>query len=456
MGTMKNRAPVQGPIRRRTPLLWLAAVGVACIAAAHQPEDPAKPSPGAIGPAPKADAPKAPAESEPQVPVTVDRDVEATEAEVMLLDGKRISGELVDQNLERIVIAIAGIQTTFKMDTVDKVRILAPVQDRYEMYKATIDPEDIDNRLKLAKWVFGRGRYDLALQEVEHVLKLEPGNPDAKELKNLVHAQQAVAAQKVAAKQGTGVQVPQVPDFPLLTKEQINLIRVFEVDLKNPPRMLIQQDTIRRFLDKYAGTVVEGKGQVPVNPSGRALFFRMTPAEVLSWMFDLKAREFYPEVSVLENPKSFQMFRDRINRHWLINSCATAKCHGGEDAGRLWLYNRQQSSDAAAYTNFLILERFRLSNGQPLINYNEPSRSPLLEYGLPRDLAVNKHPEVPPSRGKWQPVFRGVEDDRFTQAAEWMKSMYPKRPDYPIDYKTPVPNAKLPHSLGPDGKPVER
>ncbi|HYE62410.1 MAG TPA: hypothetical protein VD997_10470 [Phycisphaerales bacterium] len=462
---MKTQAPMQGHHRRRTPLLWLAAVGLACIAATQpeqptaQPETP-RPSPGDVGPANPAAAPQpapatAPDAPEEQVPVTVDRVPEPTEAEVILLDGKRISGELVDQSLERIIISIAGIHTTFKMDTVDKVLILAPVQDRYQTYKGMIDPQDVENRLKLAKWVFGRGRYDLALLEVEHVLKLEPANPDAKELKNLVHAQQAVAAQK-AAKREPGAKHPKAPEFPLLTKEQINLIRVFEVDLKDPPRMIIEQDTIRRFLDKYAGIVVEGKGPVPVNPAGRALFFRMSSAEVLSWMFDLKAREFYPEVQVLENPRAFQMFRDRINRHWLINRCATDQCHGGQDAGRLWLYNRQQASDAAAYTNFLILERFRLANGQPLINYNEPTRSPLLEYGLPRDLAVNKHPEVPPSRGNWQPVFRSVEDDRFTQAVEWMKSMYPKRPDYPIDYKAPAPTPKKPHGLGPDGKPVER
>jgi hypothetical protein len=462
---MKPPAPSSGSPRRRAHLAtWLlAAAGLACIATT-QPENPPPPSPGEVGPAIPRPAPEVPSEAVPteepephQVPVTVDRLPEETEAEVILLDGKRMSGVLVEQNQQHVVISIAGIKTTFKMDTIDTVRVLAPVQDRYEMLKAVIDPEDIDGRLRLAEWVFNRGRYDLALKEIDHVLSLEPANPKAKDLENLVHAQQAVAAQKVAEKGGKGgVRANKLPDFPLLSKEQINLIRVFEVDLKNPPRMIIDQDTIGRFLDKYGGTVVEGKGPVPVNAAGRSLFFRMSAPEVLSWMFELKAREFYPEVQVLENPKSFQMFRDRINRNWLVTYCANIKCHGGEDAGRLWLYNRQQSSDAAAYTNFLILERFRLANGQPLINYNEPNRSPLLEYGLPRDLAVNKHPEVPPARGKWQPVFRGVEDDRFTQAVEWIKTMYPKRPDYPIDYKVPVPKPKLPHGLGVDGEPVAR
>jgi hypothetical protein len=396
---------------------------------------------------------------EPQQPAqpVADQSEEPSEAEIILRDGKRISGLLVNQNKDQVVISIAGIETTFSMEVVDRIRILPPVQERYEALRETFDPEDIEGRLRLAEWVRSKGRLDLALREIEEVLALEPNNPHAKDLQNLVLAQQAVANQKVYPREDRPPPPGKPSNFPLLTKEQINLIRVFEVDLKNPPRMLIERATVERFLDKYGGTVVEGRGPIPVTPNGRQLFLRMKPEEVLSWMFDLKAREFYPEVTVLENPRSLQMFRDTINRNWLVNSCATNRCHGGEEAGRLWLYNRQQASDPAAYTNFLILERFRLSTGQPLINYNEPARSPLLHMGLPRDQAIFKHPEVTGrGRGPWTPTFRSQEDYRFVQAVEWIKSMYPKRPDYPIDYQPPVPKPKIPQGLGPDGQPVDR
>ncbi len=424
--------------RPRTParlLPWLlaAAGAVASLGLAPQPEPPA--------PAPE----QAPQPAEP------------SEAEIILRDGKRMAGVLVEQNKDRVVIAIAGIETTFPMDSVDRIRILPPIQERYEALRDSIDPEDIEGRLRLAEWVRAKGRFDLALIEIEGVLVQEPGNPHAKEMQNLVLAQQSVASQRVSARHDRPLPPGKASDFPLLNSEQINLIRVFEVDLKNPPRMLIERATIERFLDKYGGTVVEGKGPIPVTPNGRQLFLRMKPAEVLSWMFDLKAREFYPEVMVQENPRSFQVFRDRINRNWLVNSCATNRCHGGEEAGRLWLYNRQQSSDGAAYTNFLILERFKLSTGQPLINYNEPARSPLLHLGLPRDQAIFKHPEVAgPGRGQWTPTFRSLEDERFVQTVEWIKSMYPKRPDYPIDYQVPTPQPRSPHGMGADGQPVDR
>jgi hypothetical protein len=138
-------------------------------------------------------------------------------------------------------------------------------------------------------------------------------------------------------------------------------------------------------------------------------------------------------------------FRDDVHRTWLINTCATTKCHGGEDAGRLWLYDRKTASDTAAYTNFLILDRFRLpgEDGKlsvPLINYNEPASSPLLQLGLPREEATFKHPEITGStRAKWRPAFRSTDDERFKQAVAWIKEMYAKRTNYPIDYTPPSP-----------------
>ena len=34
-------------------------------------------------------------------------------------------------------------------------------------------------------------------------------------------------------------------------------------------------------------------------------------------------------------------------------------------------------------------------------------------------------------------------EGRFQQALEWIKSMYEKRADYPIDYKPPVPQPRV-------------
>src|SRR5207237_6392846 len=53
------------------------------------------------------------------------------------------------------------------------------------------------------------------------------------------------------------------------------------------------------------------------------------------------------------------------------------------------------------------------------------------------DQALIKHPELSgANKGKWRAVFRGQEDEHFQQALDWIKAMYEKRADYPIDYRT--------------------
>ena len=324
------------------------------------------------------------------------------------------------------------------------------VQERYRDLRAAITDDDIDGLLRLAEWVRAKGYLNLAQQNVDAVLKQEPTNRAALELRTIIVEQKKVNALRSVPRpvapprvstDGETAPAPRArPDaFPLLTDEQINIIRVLEVDLNNPPAMLIKRDTVKRFLDKYEGTVVEGRGIVPVSPEARDQFYRLRPAQALQWFFDLRAREFYPEVQVLENPRSMRLFRDNINRTWLVNSCATSKCHGGDDAGRFYLFNKNQSSDRAAYTNWVITDQFRTSDGRPLIDIQNPKLSPLLQMGLPRDRAVLKHPVVEGGGRRWQQVFDGEEDRRFRLAVEWIQSLYANRSGYPITYTPPTP-----------------
>jgi hypothetical protein len=122
-----------------------------------------------------------------------------------------------------------------------------------------------------------------------------------------------------------------------------------------------------------------------------------------------------------------------------MNGCATTRCHGGEEAGRLYLYNKSPASDRSAYTNFFIIEKFRTAQGMALIDYNEPRRSPLLQMGLPRDKATIKHPDVGGAGRRRAPAFTSEDDPRFRQAVAWIRTMYPNRPEYPIEYTPPVP-----------------
>lgn len=448
--------------RHTTHLLLLCAL-TALTPAAHAQTPPPQPTPPPTLPP----AQPAPSDEDP---------TEEHETELVLKDRRRVSGKLVEVTSESVVLAISGIPTVFKLDNIEAIRALPTVEERYNDLRAAIADDDIEGLLRLAEWVRQRGRLTLALKDVDTVLAREPANRAANELKTIIVEQQKLNALKATKPKPQTTPDPKPPTnptskpatkpatkpnaqpdegpepgptrprpaadtFPLLTDEQINLIRVFETDLKDPPAMVVKRETVTRFLDKYEGTIVEGKGIVPVSPEAREQFYRLRPSQVLSWFFDLRAREFYPDVQVLENPATMRQFRDNVHRTWLINSCATSKCHGGEEAGRLYLYNKNQASDRAAYTNWVIIDQFKTSDGLPLIDFKDPARSPLLQMGLPRDKAIIKHPNAEGAGRRWIPIFDDQNDRRYRAAVDWVLSLYPNRAGYPIDYKPPVPKA---------------
>ncbi|MEO0629214.1 MAG: hypothetical protein AAFY46_00620, partial [Planctomycetota bacterium] len=133
-------------------------------------------------------------------------------------------------------------------------------------------------------------------------------------------------------------------------------------------------------------------------------------------------------------PDALARFRSDVYGTWLARGCSSFRCHGGSEAGRLRL-PRSRTTDPKVYlTAMLILETYRTNEGMPLINFEEPSQSVLLQAGLPRHLSASPHPEIP----GWRPVFRSTNDGRFRDGVEWIDAMYTPRPDYPIDYNPPT------------------
>lgn len=366
--------------------------------------------------------------------------VPGTETDVVFKDGRRVRGLLIEQSRDRVILSIRGVTTPFSMDGVERVSRVPSVEEQYKLLRDATDAEDIEQIIRLSTWLRDKGRLDLALWEVERALLLEPRHPQAKELKVLIVEQRKVNMARGRTEPDDSGPAGAAPkfSFPVLTNDQINLMRVYEIDLKDPPRLIIPPDVGRRFLNSYAGKDIEGLGTVPSSAEARELFLRQKPADMLAWLFAARARELYPDIRVRENPRSMRVFIRDVHANWLINTCATSTCHGGEEAGRLWLTQRDPRGDQSAYTNFLILERFRTNDGLGLIDYEAPERSPLLDFGLPRDQALFKHPEVAGlGKGRWRPAFAGKDDERYQRALDWIKSMYRPRTAYPVEYEPP-------------------
>lgn len=403
------------------------------------------PAPAAAPAAAPTPEPKPAAEPIPTgAPAAAAASDDPVETEVTLHDGRTITGEFVRKDSTKLWLRIAGIETPLSLSDVDRVVQLPSVEARYEQLRNSIEPKDVDALVRLSQWLLARKRYALALLEVDRALEVDPRNPAALQHRTLVLESARIAeatkdtdtdqnAQSDATPDSTDADPVVAPkeEWPFLTPAQINLIRVYEVNLKSPPRMFISRDTLDRFLDRYAG-----QGSIPATKEGRDAFIRLRPARQLEAMFSVRAREFYPEVRITENPESFKNLRDDVLRGWVINSCATTQCHGGAQAGRLQLIPIRPGSDEAVYTNFLILDRFRTSDGLPLIDYSQPARSPLLHMALDPRISLFPHPNTEGPK-RWQPVFRSEKDDKFQRTVSWIKSMFQPRPEYPIEFTPP-------------------
>ncbi len=469
---------------RKTVVAWACVAVAACAAWAVQPQSPPPPSSlpasqpvDAAKPASVAEPVTKPAEANPQAqpdaatpkvdppaaikPGVVDRSVPQEfkvpadvdiEAAVYLKDGRRMAGMLVSRDRKETIIRIAGINSSIAAELIDRVEVLPPVLERYKELRATIKDDDVDRLLLLVDWLGSRKQFEQALMELDLIDKQQPVNAQARKLRTQITQQMEVeqaAKEKRNAggvpKGAPGLTVPVAPGFSVLTADDVNLVRVYQVDLDNPPKLVMPREMVDELIKRYADSA-----KIPTTEEGRQGLYRKRPSQILRLAFELKARELYPQVKVMEEPPQMKLFRDNVWRGWVSSSCATTKCHGGEEAGRLWLLNRKTSADATVYTNYMIMHKFKLADGTPLLNYEKPAESPLLQMAMKGGVSTRPHMRIDQiEKGEtFKAVFTSAEDRRFQEAVQWLKAMYvPEGREYPIDYTPPMSaaaRAKLP------------
>jgi hypothetical protein len=354
--------------------------------------------------------------------------------EVRLLTGARVAGELVREDDEQIVLEVGGVNIIVAKGRIARIDRLPSVEAQYRANRRLIGDHDVGQLLRLVDWLIEQDRLHIALEELDAILGRAPGHLEAAQTR--VHVQAKLDLKRRKADPDAARREPPVDPFPLLDEDQVNLLKVYEVDLANPPRMLIEKDTIRRLIAAFADDP-----RIPQTPEGREALLSRRPPEILALMYELQARDFYGEVRVLDMPLAFKRFRQDVHG-WLLNRCATPRCHGGADAGRLQLANPpfRANRDEVMLTNFLIIERFRTSDDKPLIDYDRPERSPLIHLAVMRENSLYPHAAVPGPAGRgdlWSQQFRTERDPGALHTQAWVRSMYLPRPDYPIDYTPP-------------------
>lgn len=377
---------------------------------------------------------------------------------VQLRDGTIVRGEILKDSLEEVEFKVDSVRGRVPREKVYRVMLELEFDTRYARIKAAIAPEEHGRRLGLARWLTDQGRLDLAIMELEALMRdgdVDEAREMLREINARVKLEKSVKESKqLAANKGnspteTGVStaspsdsakgatgngaprmVPTTRDMlpkDLLSNEDVNLIRVYEIDFKDPPRITVSPEGVRQLILRYGSSAL-----VPATTQDRNALYSKGSVEIARLMFDLKARDLYNYIEVEEDPTSVAKFRTRVHNSWLISNCATSRCHGGVDAGRFFLYTGNAKDQRIRYTNLLTLLNFKV-DGKPLVNFEDPPNSLLIQYAMTRSSARYPHPDV---KG-WKPVLSVSTPQLLQDTLDWIRSMYQPRPEYPVKYVAP-------------------
>lgn len=405
---------------------------------------------------------------------------------VQLRDGTVVRGEIIRDTLEEVEFKVDTVQGKLPRSQVYRVVLELDFDARYARIKSAISPEEHGRRLGLARWLTDQGRMDLAIMELESLLRdadIEEARDMLRDINARVKLAQAVEANKrnhakpatdggnaasqpattpganpagagsTASNPPKGTAATEAPKGPptsremlpkdLLSNADVNLVRVYEIDFKDPPRMTVSPEGVRQLILRYGSSAL-----VPADSQARNALYSKTGTELAHLLFDLKARDLYGYIEVDEDPASIAKFRTRVHNSWLIGNCATSRCHGGVDAGGFFLYTGNAKDQRIRYTNLLTLLNFKV-DGKPMVNFEDPPNSLLIQYALPRTTARYPHPDV---KG-WKPVFNNSTPQLMQDTLDWIRSMYQPRPEYPVKYVPPklnAPDRATPGADGPD------
>jgi tetratricopeptide (TPR) repeat protein len=348
-------------------------------------------------------------------------------------DGRTIEGDITEKNSEVVITTKAG-SLTLSLTDVASITYAASIKEQYQQRVAALPKgAGAKTHVDLARWLYDNKEYDLARTELDKALELDANNSDAFALKQAVErsmiwdrAKQKTPASSVGESATTR---PAAKDRRVLDADQINAIRQAELKESDRPRVRIDADLRRRYI-QHAGLQPAKFALLPDGQKALEILKNGTP-------------EMRRDLRILSDPAPLLRFKTRI-QPIVLNGCATASCHGGPNAGTFQLYNPAEN-EAATYTNFYILTQYNPHlNGaiRKSIDRQQPSESLLVHFGLPREQAQFVHPQV---QG-WIALFRTTRDPKCVELIDWVQSLVPLAPEYGIAF--PLPGG------GPTTQPV--
>ncbi|MGE5612477.1 MAG: hypothetical protein ACM359_24730 [Bacillota bacterium] len=339
-------------------------------------------------------------------------------------DGRTIEGDITEKDSEVVITTKAG-SVTFSRTDVASITYAASIKEQYQQRVATL-PKDAGAKthVELAKWLYDNKEYTLARAELDKALELDANNTDAFALKQAVERSmvwdRAKQKNPAFAAEEPATTRPAIRERRVLDADQINAIRQAELKESDRPRVRLDADVRRRYIQQ-AGLEPAKFALMPDGQKALEILKNGTP-------------EMRRDVRILSDPAPLLRFKTRI-QPIVLNGCATANCHGGTSAGTFQLYN-PADNEAATYTNFYILTQYNPRLGGAMrrsIDRQQPNESLLIHFGLPREQAQYAHPQT---QG-WTALFRNTRDPKCLELIDWIQSLVPLNPEYGIAFALP-------------------
>jgi hypothetical protein len=278
--------------------------------------------------------------------------------------------------------------------------------------------------------LFGEGKLAEAKAENDRALQTDPNNEDAIRLRAVLQDRMNAAATTNPA---GGAAAAAASKPKALTNSQVSIIRLLEMSDADNLTGSIRRDA----REDYWNNVYVKENGADTSPTAHSAFLNPSNfLEVARRFRETRNPKYMEAVTINNDPASLSDYKTTINT-FVLQNCATAACHGGNNAGDFRLLTARDN--ASIYTNFYVMSMYNAKSGGKVIDRDNPERSLFLQYALPRQQASFPHPGDLDLR-----KLASTQDPRFEQMRQWVLSLAQPRPNYGITYEVGgTPSAAL-------------
>lgn len=348
---------------------------------------------------------------------------------VRTVTGQALEGD-IEERREDIVVTRKGMQQHIARNQVASINYLTTISKELRSDLAKLPPEDWAGRVMLSRKAFDAGEYALARELAQQALDINPNSREAVDMIDLARRQAALEVRTANTTRPTTVP-HQAPN--LVSEQDINAIRQFEVQQLDEKRIRIKflNDVRKRF----ATLPQRGKS-----------FYELSNFQQAIAIVNEGDAQMRRDVVITDDPVAVKDFKS-LQRQ-ILAGCGTMGCHAPAGGVGIVLFSMPES-EATTYTNFLTLSTYwRETNAAGegvfgnagtryhMIDRQNPNQSLLLQYCLPIPVADIPHPKV----AGFRPMIQSRNDTLYHRLEVWIgQTLRPVEPAYEVAY---IPSAK--------------